>query len=94
MNPMRVEGCVLYGAPKNHDPEKDPPIGILPVFRDAENGCCISFWQFTDADRAKIAAGQNIALSVMGGQPPVLLFLTEAVGPVVILNPEPDENLS
>lgn len=90
MNPMNINGCRMFGAPKDHDPAKDPPIGKLPVLVDEETRTFVSFWKFTDAERARIAAGHNIALSVLGGQPPVLLFLTSLIGPVVELNPEED----
>lgn len=88
MNPMRVEGSVLYGKPKNWNEERDGICGYLPVVHDGL--CCLSVWKLTDAERAQIAEGHNIILSVVGGQPPVNLATVPPVvsGELVIINPE------
>ena len=86
MNPIRLPGDRLLGKPKNWNEERDGKCGQLPVLID--NGCFISVWKPTDEERLRIATGANIALSIVGGQPPVNLFLANVDGETVIINPE------
>lgn len=64
------------GAPKGWDPETQGECGVLPV-QVTEDGRCISIWMPDPEERAKIARGHPIALSIVGGQPPVLLSVSE-----------------
>ena len=87
MNPIRVPGDRLFGKPENWNEARDGYCGLLPVF--VSKGCCLSVWKFSEAERARIAGGANVVLSVVGGQPPVNMTVEEIDGPIVPLNPEP-----
>lgn len=76
MKPVLFEGHdVVLGAPSDWDAERDGPCSGLPVKRD--KGRCISCWEPSSEERAAIAAGANIYLSVFSGrtQPPVGLIV-------------------
>ena len=47
----------------------------LWVHIDPENGTVSSVWELTDEERAAIADGFNVQLTVWGGQPPVAMRL-------------------
>jgi predicted HAD superfamily Cof-like phosphohydrolase len=55
-------------------PDDTPEIYPLPVFSDGSQ--CISYWQFSEEDWARIAANGGVYLSVLSGntQPPVVIF--------------------
>lgn len=81
MNCIRFPGVnVNYGAPIDWNEERDGPCGVLPVLRgiEPETGLltCTSVWELTPEERLAVAAGANIALNVVGVQPPVSLFVT------------------
>jgi hypothetical protein len=43
---------------------------------EGEGPVVCSVWEPTDEERARIAAGENVRLSVWGGQPPVAIDVT------------------
>ena len=78
MIPLKIEGAVNYGAPKDWDAEKHGECQVLPVVR--ANGCCLSVWRPTEEERQALLQGQAIVLSVVGGQPPVSLSVADIRG--------------
>lgn len=62
-----------YIAPRNWDTAANGPCGDLPVKRDEAAQTCMSVWQPSAEERAAIAAGAAVALTVCGEQPPVSL---------------------
>lgn len=72
MIPKRIRGATHYlGAPKGWEPDKDGTCGHLAVRVD-EN-VWQSAWEPTPRELAMLNAGGSIVLSVVGGQPPVML---------------------
>lgn len=65
------------GAPKDWDPDTQGECGDLPV-QVTEDGRCRSLWQPDVTDRSKIAQGHPIVLEVVGGQPVVSLYVSDA----------------
>lgn len=47
----------------------------LWVHADSAQGTVSSVWELTDEERAAIADGFNVQLTVWGGQPPVAMWL-------------------
>jgi hypothetical protein len=81
MNPIRIKGAKIFGAPRDWDPAVDGEcIGLPVIVNDRSH---ISVWKFTDAERASIAKGWNMALSVVGSQPPVLPMVVDVDGEIV-----------
>lgn len=70
------EASHRLGAPKDWDVEKQGECFTLPV-QVTEDGRCVSLWTPDAAERALIAEGHPIALSIVGGQPPVMLSVSE-----------------
>jgi hypothetical protein len=86
MNPINFDGATIVGAPKNWDPEKDGEcIGLPAQISIGPNGMRLitSVWKFTDEERRAIASGQNLALSCVGAQVPVILTVADIDGPIV-----------
>jgi hypothetical protein len=75
MRSIRLEGGKDYGKPVDWDDEKDGPCGSLSVV--VEGSAHVSVWCPTLAEREQIRNGANIALSVIGGQPPVMLTVVQ-----------------
>lgn len=74
MIPMRISGAThVLGAPKGWEPEKDGNCCQLAV-RVVED-IWQSAWEPTPAELAALNAGGSIVLSVVGGQPPVMLHV-------------------
>lgn len=74
MKPLLFEGHdIVLGAPDGWDASKHGECSGLPIMRD--QGACISMWELTVEERAAIAAGANVILSVYSGntQPAVWL---------------------
>lgn len=85
MNPVRFPGYnINYGAPRNWNPERDGPCGVLPVLEEGRNH--ISVWKPNDEERAKIAAGANIAVNCVGVQIPIAVLITSSDGEEVDLS--------
>lgn len=73
MIPKRISGATLYmGAPKGWQPEKDGNCVHLAV-RVVEGNIFQSAWEPTPEELAMLNAGGSMVLSVVGGQPPVML---------------------
>jgi hypothetical protein len=86
MNPVRFDGAQTLGAPKGWDPARDGECVGLPVQIVASaNGhySYTSVWKFTDEDRAKIARGENLAITCFGAQVPIALSVAAIDGPIV-----------
>lgn len=78
MKPVAFIGHdVVLGAPAGWDAGRHGECDGLPVKR--QDGKCISIWEFDGAERAAVAHGAPIVLTVFSGatQPPVML----TVGP-------------
>lgn len=79
MIPIRIKGSTHYlGAPKGWDPDKDGPCAHLAVrisVRGEEQILCESAWEPTPDEIKAINEGSPIILRVVGGQPPVMLYV-------------------
>lgn len=72
MIPKRISGANRYmGAPKGWEPEKDGNCIHLAV--RVEDNIYQSAWEPSPDELAMLNAGGSIVLSVVGGQPPVML---------------------
>lgn len=72
MIPLRIAGATHYlGAPKGWEPEKDGNCRHLAVRVD--DNVWQSAWEPTPQELELLVAGGSIVLSVVGGQPPVML---------------------
>ena len=73
MNSIKLPGAnVVFHAPSNWDEAKHGKCSDLHVFVTPER-VCISVWEPTPEERARILAGDNVVLSVAGNQVPVHL---------------------
>lgn len=73
MIPKRISGANLnLGAPKGWEPEKDGNCIHLAV-RLVDGNIYQSAWEPSPDELAALNAGGSIVLSVVGGQPPVML---------------------
>lgn len=66
-----------YGAPEHWDATRDGECGVLSV-RVQEFGAnklreCVSAWRPTSEELALLVRGGVVILSIIGGQPPVML---------------------
>ena len=89
MNPIKIEGAKIFGAPRDWDPEVDGECIGLPVLVHSTSH--VSVWKPTALERANIAKGYNIALSCVGVQPPVLLMAVDVDGDIVRFTGDEDE---
>ena len=72
MIPKRISGSTHYmGAPLGWEPEKDGNCIHLAV--RVEDDIWQSAWEPSPAELAMLNAGGSIVLSIVGGQPPVML---------------------
>ncbi len=70
----RITGATnRLGAPASWDPERDGNCAHLWV-RIVGNGC-ESAWEPTPEELAALNAGGSVVLRVIGGQPPVALWV-------------------
>lgn len=77
MTPIRIAGHThVLGVPKEWKPERDGVCTGLAV-RKIEN-VWQSAWEPTPGELDRLAAGAKIVLSIVGGQPPVMLTVEEA----------------
>lgn len=86
MRPIDFPGrTTVLGAPDGWDEAKHGVCDGLPILRHMD-GRCISQWELTPDERAAIAGGANIWLSVWSGrtQPPVGLVPTETPDPAAL----------
>ncbi len=75
MIPIQLEGATQYHAPKG----QEKTCGTLPVIRNGNS--LVSVWTLTDLERAAIARGENVALTVLGsGHPVVALSVVNVRG--------------
>ena len=75
MIPKRISGTTNYmGAPKGWEPEKDGNCIHLAV-RVVEGNIFQSAWEPSPDELAALNAGGSIVLSIVGGQPPVMLMV-------------------
>jgi hypothetical protein len=88
MKGIHFEGVnKLFGAPKGWDEAKDGPCLTLPTRSSIlENGLVMvqSVWQPTADERKALAAGHNLVLTVLGGQPPVMLTVADIAEKMII----------
>lgn len=79
MNPLKIKHWTnVLGAPKNWDEAAMGPCEELHVCLVAYEGGqtrAFSAWQPTPEELAAMSAGAPLILSVVGGQPPVALFI-------------------
>lgn len=79
MIPRRISGATHnLGAPKDWNPERDGDCCHLAVRVVAEpgTGCLFeSAWEPTPAELKALNEGGSIVLRVIGGQPPVWLYV-------------------
>jgi hypothetical protein len=68
----------FFGAPKGWDEEKDGKCSVLPVL--VVEHVHASVWKFSDEERARIAAGENLVLYCYGAQTPVALEINHIEG--------------
>lgn len=86
MNPVRFEGSQVIGAPKGWDHDKDGECAGLPAkitVTSSDLPMFTSIWKPTEEERARIARGENIALSCFSLQPPVMVSVADIDGPIV-----------
>lgn len=86
MNPIRFEGAVIIGKPKNWDDERDGEcVGLPAQISILPNGMKMftSVWKPTAEERRAIAEGANIGVSCFGAQVPVALSAADIDGPIV-----------
>lgn len=68
----RITSATHYlGAPKGWEPEKDGDCHHLAV--RIEGNVFLSAWEPTPDELAALNAGGSVILSIVGGQPPVML---------------------
>jgi len=81
LKPIRTKLCNFeFGAPLNWDSDVQGECIPLPVYRDKANSTCYSFWELSDEERKRIAAGAHIILGVVGnGHPPVSINVSNEV---------------
>jgi len=73
--PLRIAGanCVMKAAHGQEDTVRDLHVIIT-------DGCCVSRWEPTPDELAKLNAGGSVELWVLGRQPPVFLGVADHVG--------------
>lgn len=77
MRPINFEGMTtIFTKPQGWDTERDGVCFDLPVMRRAD-GECVSMWKPTAAELKQLAAGAAVRLSIVGGQPPVMLSVED-----------------
>jgi len=82
MTPAQIAGHThVLGAPADWDEARDGPCGALHVRQEGRNW--LSAWKPNEAEIAAMAAGGVIALSVVGGQPPVWVAVADRKGRLV-----------
>jgi hypothetical protein len=73
MIPHRIAGATHYlSAPEGWDAESQGPLWP-PACARAAGKVCESAWEPTPDELAALHAGGSVILSVVGGQPPVML---------------------
>lgn len=76
MIPRRISRATHYlGAPQGWAPAKDGHCSHLAV--RASGDVCESAWEPTPAELAALNAGASVILRVVGGQPPVALYVEQ-----------------
>lgn len=88
MKPIDFEGAVSFGKPKDWDEERDGTCGVLPVkiVRGAGSLSFLSVWAPSPEERQRIANGENLVLSCVGTQVPVMLSVADIQGTEVDLS--------
>lgn len=82
MIPNRIEDAThRLGKPEGWDDEDD---NVAHLWIRQEDGIFMSSWEPTPAELEVLKAGGSIRLSIVGGQPPVMLD--------VIPHPEPNHD--
>jgi hypothetical protein len=79
--PRRISGSThALGAPKDWDNAVDGNCCTLHVRWVQEGGhmCAQSAWEPTPAELAMLNNGGSVVLSIVGGQPPVMLSVEES----------------
>ncbi len=72
MIPKRISGAThRLGKPNDWDAEENGDCVHLLV--RIEDGCVCSAWEPTPDELAMLNAGGSVILSIVGGQPPVML---------------------
>ena len=73
--PLRIAGanCIMKAPPGSEGNVRDLHVVI-------SDGCCVSRWEPTPDELAKLNAGGSVELWVVGRQPPVFLGVPEYAG--------------
>lgn len=75
----RIAGATAtLGAPQQWDAERDGNCRSLPI--RVVDGCCQSAWEPTPEELLMLNAGGLVVLSIVGGQPPVMLSVEMPAG--------------
>jgi hypothetical protein len=82
MIPIQLEGATQFGKPHGWDESKQGRCFTLPAVR---NGLAItSVWSFSDSERARVARGENLSVTVYGSAPqPILLKIADIQGDLI-----------
>lgn len=74
MRPAVIAGATkIFSKPKDWDEERDGKCVDLHVRINPEQRTCESAWKPSAEELAALNAGGVVVLSVVGGQPPVML---------------------
>jgi hypothetical protein len=74
--PARIPNAThRLGAPKGWDESRDGPCFGLDVI--IQDGRATSCWEPTPEELERLQAGAKIYLTIVGGQPPVMLHVGE-----------------
>lgn len=87
MTPHHINGAThIFQQPADWDADKHGRCGDLAVL--VADGCSLSAWKPSAAERRIIAEGGVIVLQVVGGQPPVCLWAQDGVSTPVPVVPD------
>jgi hypothetical protein len=82
MRPIDFPGSnIKMRPPKGWEPDKDGVCHTVPAHNDGRNVTTV--WALSPDERERIAKGENIALTCVGGMPPVWLMPVALRGEVM-----------
>lgn len=77
MEAYHFEGAnIVMNAPKSWDADAHGECRSLYAHKSTDD-VFTTVWAFTDEERARIASGENLAVSCVGGLPPMAMQLTD-----------------
>lgn len=89
MNPSKIQGAnAALGAPEDWDADKQGECATLPVRINAEAGTIESAWEPSDEEKAAIAAGRPVILTIWGRLHPPVSVNVEAATRSISLDGE------